>query len=523
MADPPQSPLNIDRNESDEVIDAPPLDLRVLQVVEEAGYKLRPAKLAGELGISVEDACAELCGLLAAVGGGQGGASFQFESLEGRPVMVFAFPPDTRRRALGQRRRQSLRDGLYQALLVGVKILKVVVAFGLILSLFIICVAAVLGLVGVLVALTRGGGDRHQSASVTRQIRTLLYTMRQLLWLFALTDSGEGGDPFLREIAYDLSLVFGVCCGNPLSIFFWMRAGHLHRRRHGVFRGWGDRTMARDVEGVTLIRRGSWNNDNDNDEPTGTAPTEYRGLLSVAVEFLFGPTPFTPGPTPAERWKLRAAKLLQWGGRQITLQQLSPWTDAPPMNLDDSSKVVSEGLLLVAHFNGVPSDHQPSKASLASFDFPELLAEGSFASEYEPNLEADDDQDWRTFFCRLETERRTPTADLPNYLKEDTYRLTKLPAKQFLHCAGLGLLNLIGVVWLKQSVSAGGVLQVPTSTALGVFLHRGLLPVLGFYAVLFFTLPLMRLVLLSTLNLAVRQRNQRREALATALELQAVH
>ena len=65
----------------------PPLDERILSVVRRAkkeadGSGLRritPAHLSSELGLSVEDATRELCGLLAAVGSGAG---FVFERVE---------------------------------------------------------------------------------------------------------------------------------------------------------------------------------------------------------------------------------------------------------------------------------------------------------------------------------------------------------------------------------------------------------------------------------------------------------
>ena len=96
----------------------PPLDDRVISVVRSSpDCTIRPARLSSELGISVEDATAELCGLLRAVGGGEDGASFRFEEVGANAstttaasadgsvgakmksratatTMVFTFPPD---------------------------------------------------------------------------------------------------------------------------------------------------------------------------------------------------------------------------------------------------------------------------------------------------------------------------------------------------------------------------------------------------------------------------------------------
>ena len=45
-------------------------------------HVVRPAQLVSSLGLSIEDATRELCGLLSAVGGGEDGASFVFEKVE---------------------------------------------------------------------------------------------------------------------------------------------------------------------------------------------------------------------------------------------------------------------------------------------------------------------------------------------------------------------------------------------------------------------------------------------------------
>jgi len=113
---------------------------------------IRPARLAAELGISFDDASAELCGLLAAVGGGEGGASFQFEKAEMSPnpgvdanedafedaeggrakvasamSMVFKFPKDFETRAGAFRRREDFRSTCLQNAKIGFKLLKAVV------------------------------------------------------------------------------------------------------------------------------------------------------------------------------------------------------------------------------------------------------------------------------------------------------------------------------------------------------------------------------------------------------------
>ena len=97
-------PLSMDRHDNESSVEnetiPPPLDDRVIQIVKSSKtrdgsqFEIRPGRLAAELGMSVEDACAELCGLLAAVGGGNNGARFEFETIQGQTVMVFYFPLD---------------------------------------------------------------------------------------------------------------------------------------------------------------------------------------------------------------------------------------------------------------------------------------------------------------------------------------------------------------------------------------------------------------------------------------------
>ena len=185
---------------------AAPLDQRILEIVHR-NRTIRPGLLAAELGLSVEDASAELCGLLAAVGGGPDGATFRFEAIQPKedgsttsgikPVtMVFTFPPDFEKRARRQRRREDLGEAAYRMLRLAVKVLKIVTAFGLILSLLILSVAALMALVAAMVALSRGdsqgGGHRHARGALLRQMRLIFYSVRQMLWCYALF--GPTGD-----------------------------------------------------------------------------------------------------------------------------------------------------------------------------------------------------------------------------------------------------------------------------------------------------------------------------------------
>ena len=101
-----------------------PLDSRIIEVIRnKSKFTIRPAEFASELGISIDDANAELCGLLRAVGST---ATFQFDSIpisktsfnsnnknnnkKMTTVMTFTFPPDFEQKAYSTRRKENIRD-----------------------------------------------------------------------------------------------------------------------------------------------------------------------------------------------------------------------------------------------------------------------------------------------------------------------------------------------------------------------------------------------------------------------------
>ena len=557
---------NNNNNNNDELQETP-LEQRILEIVQSCPRNeahqitVKPARLSAELGISIEDATAELCGLLAAVGGGHDGASFVFETTPSSTsststalTMVFCFPPDFQQRAKANRRKEDFQQWCWATLRVAWKAVKILTAFGLILSLFILTIAAMIGIVAAIVAMStnnnNGNNNSHQRGALIRQLRLLFYTIRQLLWCYALYGQhDETQDPFLSEMAYDMSLLMSICCVNPGSFFWWWRVQQLNRRRRYNRRGWGrslwntnsnsnsSNELETDVEGVRLVRRGEWGHQQQQQQQlqlTDAASDEQRGLLSIAVEYLFGPTPFQPGPTEAERWKLRGAAiaqlLLQEKSGGISLQQLSPYMDTPPANLDqDVATIVAGGLAIVSHFNGVPAATATGQPHLARFHFPELASESHFATTYyDGQPDEDETPSWTALLC-LEgppprTTRRTgeSTNRIPATLVERRHAFTKLQSDQFFKCVGLGTINLVGVLWFRSSLEPpNGMLQLREGTWLATVLQHGLVPVLYFYALLFFALPAGRLVLILALNRRRKQRNQRRKQLASALSVAA--
>ena len=116
---------------------------RILTIVKDSeNYTVRPAKLSSELGISMDEANAELCGLLKAVGKG---SSFHFENIGGVNSMVFVFPKNFEQRAARYERIRDSKDLLLDTLRVVIKVTKVLTAFGLILSTLIVSIAGMVG------------------------------------------------------------------------------------------------------------------------------------------------------------------------------------------------------------------------------------------------------------------------------------------------------------------------------------------------------------------------------------------
>ena len=485
--------------------------------------------------------------------------------------MVFSFPLDVQKRAYRNRRKEDFQAWCWQMLGVACRALKIITAFGLILSLCILTLATIVAIVAGIVAMStqqnNNNNSHHQRNMLLRQLRTLFYTMRQLLWMHALFGHHiEGQDPFLSELSYDMFLLSSICCGNPGSFFWWYRMSQLNRRRRRVRRGWGGRglfgarsstsssgggdtwnannEMDSEVEGVRLLRRGEWGQQQQEQRPQQmTADSEHRGLLSIAVEYLFGPTPFQPGPTETDVWKLRAAAIIQISGDNATrvngmpgvsLDQLSAYMDTPPKSTEDVATIVKEGLLTVSHFNGVPASDAASTDTAAPhrarFLFPELMAESQFAARYDECLQNVDDGDdgatgsWGAFLCARNQPNaltRTPlrtgdSAMVPVCLHEKLFKFTELQSDQFTYCVFLGILNLVGVIWLRSSLNPpNGVLQIQDGTWLATVIKHGLMKVLFYYAILFFALPAGRLLVILFLNSRRTQRNRQRKILAS--------
>ena len=471
------------KNDEDQIMHA--LDTRIIDIIrkKKPNFKIRPAELASELGISIDDASAELCGLLRAVGPT---AIFQFESistsLHATPnhanatnssnssnnnnskkvtVMTFTFPPDFDKKALVTKRKEDIHAILWNIIHAIINILKVIVAFGLIISLCVVCIGGICIMIAGIVALSRGGGggggQQHQHhRRLMGYTRRMWFSIRQFLWIFYLCSNSSNNnsnthdhsqrfvDPFMMDVISTLAF------WNPRSLWFWFRIHRMRNRRARMNQGWGRESIhtAGGTPSSSSISAGTWNernnttnNDNHHRLRHHHATTnsnsdrdhdhDQRGILSIAVEFLFGPTPFHPGPTDFEKWKLREQFILQLTDKQsngngngcIDLIQFLPFVDSPPplptissmmeenddddddnnnegteLQLENNTQMRSECLKIISHFNGVPYIRSRQQLSVldsstttttsastspfkASFVFPELtLSETSYTT-----------------------------------------------------------------------------------------------------------------------------------------------
>ncbi|KAL7436358.1 hypothetical protein ACHAXH_007596 [Discostella pseudostelligera] len=588
-----------DNDEEQAPLNSTPLDERILEVVRNAKkdrqgggtITVRPALLTSELGLSVEEATCELCGLLSAVGGGEDGASFKFERVEETPknndndsagttgrdgvaavgatTMVFTFPSDFEEQAKRYRRHSDFRHKLHILCIGFMKALKIFTAFGLIISLAVLIIIGICLLIAAVIALARsggsGGGNGHGGGrnQLMHKLRYLFFQLRQILWLYAICGNAIDGtqDPFMREIAGDIAMTMSLFCGNPIHPFFWFRLGSMRSRwaRLRNSRGWGN-TEIDMMNGVTMLRRGSWgqNNDNDNSEFDRrinqiSDQSQQRGLLSIAVEFLFGPSDTSGGNHSSpmsskelDKWKFRAAVIMSLSskspGSGISLRHLLPFIDNPPASADDPS-AIREVLRIVTYFNGKPADHNNVEQSTgidAKFCFPEVVAEldsrmlltletSAFAppsmlnNDNSTNISSilyKEDAEYYNFGSSVNA-----TDDSPIYLYEQPFVLTELTRQQFGQCVVLGLLNSTGIIWAFNAMKPGGMLSISTAdtsvtgnsqlvTIASRFALK-LLHVLRFYALFFLVLPLCRLLIVLVRNYLVQRRNKLRSNFVT--------
>lgn len=574
------------------------LDFRVVEVIKKNGctphtksYKVRPAQVASELGISIDDANAELCGLMRAVGES---ASFQFESIpinnstisshshSGRniqkrtTVMIFHFPTDFERKAYFTKRKENLREIMWNFMCALFKVMKVIVAFGLIISAMVVVVYAIVIMLALIVGFARAGGRQthHHANRIQMSIRMISYMMRQFYWIYMIVrgfDQIDTVDPFIADIAYTLAF---IC--NPYSYLMWFRMMNRRNYRNRATRGWRSNSSG-------FMRTSTWNQSNTNNQETevnniysfnnrmlnnvkSSHQSDERGMLSNAVEFLFGPTPVQSGPSEFEKWKLRESFILsqisQTENEAINILQLLPFVDNPPPNADvdelrRSTTMRSECLNIITHFNGVPfnegirSSNENTKSSHdVKFAFPELLslhAENLIGEVrmtfpdsdevlnhsflYIGDVNSDQNSDQNSMNTRTSPfsgqghvlggskgrltagiqKEKTLVVTRPKFLLEKKCSFSKLTKNQFYQCIRLNIINCIGLmITLKLLQTSDLKSQLPRTQGFLISFTKSLF----LYAKFFFILPLCRMIVLLVMNKFIMRRNSRRKAFA---------
>jgi hypothetical protein len=523
------------------------LDLRVLDLIRKSKeFTVRPAQLSSELGISIEDATQELCGLMKAVGST---AVFRFERVSVQSTnqhehnrqtpdvmtMVFTFPHDFEKRALAAKRKENIQEALMGFGLALIKFLKVIVAFGLIITMLILIVAGIIAIVALIIAISRGGGGGggQERQALVRRMRSMFFTLRELLWCYAMfgnvlgSDERNQRDPFLQEVASSMYLFSSLLTSRPTDFWFWFRARNLQQRYN---RGWGANRGSRhdDENYVNLV---------SSTEHTSRSEMgdNHRGILSIAVEFLFGPTPFSPGPYNAEKWKLRQQSIMMHSACAsinepgVALLQLLPFVDYPP-HVNEGQALsqfeVTEALTVVVHFNGKPCDGNSSTPDANSrFVFPEIMAEAEKFSLTDLPIIVEDNNSLSSFLFIEESHEgfalgeslncHESTMTMPPYLREGYFVVTKLTRSQFVQCSFMNTMNYIGIRMFRGAIREDGVLVITNAATYSTV--DFFLKVLEVYAILFFVLPLCRTILLLVLNFLVDRRNKRRKRISELL------
>ena len=151
----------------------------------------------------------------------------------------------------------------------------------------------------------------------------------------------------------------------------------MQRRRRRRGRGWGIRGNADSTpSGVTMMQPRRWDTPTTTTASSSSDPHQhFRGLLSMLIEFLFGPDDQFDGTQPSEndRWNLRALKVIQErkANNGISMEQLLPYADFLPTTITD----VSQALMVATRYNGLSVSSATSSPAQKLFYFLELLTE----------------------------------------------------------------------------------------------------------------------------------------------------
>ena len=247
----------------------------------------------------------------------------------------------------------------------------------------------------------------------------------------------------------------------------------------------------------------------------------FSDTLVIIDEFLFGPS-YTPGPTETERWKLRAAVILNKTGGIVSLSELLPYVDEPPKSIH----ITHSSLSIVSHFRGKPLLNRNAQEDGGSanelFCFREL---SESVSEIDSILNdcvmPTHDFTSRSVLPQLYRSTSTPniqskTSALPLFLVQQTYNFTNLTQSQFYSCVFVAIMNYFGIIWGKSLLEEEMILNKFSFPLFITSLHVIFL-CLHVYSVFFLFMPVLRFLVYSLLNARINNKNHRRSSIANEL------
>ncbi|CAL4887548.1 unnamed protein product [Urochloa decumbens] len=215
-------------------------------------------------------------------------------------------------------------------------------------------------------------------------------------------------------------------------------------------------------------------------------------FIESVFSFVFGDGDPNDG-LEEKRWKMIGQYISSNGG-VVTAEEVAPFLDVPPPS-EESKDDESFILPVLLRFQGHPEVDEQGNIM---YRFPSLQRTASSKSggsrEYVGTK-------WSAMFGGVE-----------KYLEEKPWKFSKANASEKAMVAGLGGLNLFGVIIL------GNLLKQMTVTPGGLISFAAqLYPLLQIYAGSFFAIPLFRWFLLRKTNSDIKKRNKAREQRAQEL------
>lgn len=288
-----------------------------------------------------------------------------------------------------------------------------------------------------------------------------------------------------------------------------------------------------------------------------TVPSERQdpdemGFLESTFSYIFGDG--NPNQAIEEKRLTLAANMIRNNNGAVTAEQLAPFCDdAPKPDMGEENAYVDERFVLsiVTQLSGEP---QVTEDGDIVYIFPDLqVSAASSVSSYLPRTDTSAMTLKRAGMGKDATaaeintllringistrgalekedlikllEKALPPAtraeeaevmgDDTSVLQEQEYQFSLAPDNNRFLAAGLGVVNLLGALYLGGQLNAYAMYGVKLPAAFGVV--QSLYPLLFAYAILFNVIPVVRSFWIKQQNGQIQERNQRRRLWQTAL------